>query len=247
MKRNAIAHDGYVALLDALYVGGTKVGNLSEEGLDWSGEDAQKFKIYAAQKRNAPVKEIKTRDATNDLTGKMIQLKPANCVTLMGGSVNVETGGWDAPADSQMIEGPIKILAGTGYTLDIRHAALSMANLRGGFGGEKTLGIQFSISILTPPDGGSPYSIYPTIPFLSVDPAALTFEQAGSSEVIEVEASGPFSVGKVPDGFSIEIEDGRVTVTASENATSSQRTGTLEFILQADTSKKSTVTLTQSA
>ena len=41
-KRSVIqTNDGYLMLLDAVYFNGRRMGNISEEGLDWGGEDAQ--------------------------------------------------------------------------------------------------------------------------------------------------------------------------------------------------------------
>jgi hypothetical protein len=88
MSQIITTNDGYLALLDAVYFAGSRLGNLSEEGLAWGGEDAQKFSLFAAQQRSNPVKEVQTRAATNELTGKMIELLPANCVSVMGGKVN---------------------------------------------------------------------------------------------------------------------------------------------------------------
>lgn len=235
-----------MALLDAAYFAGQRIGSLSEEGLDVGGEEAQKLKIWSAQNRQAPVKTMQTRAATMELTAKMIELVPDACILIAGGSKN-ENGGWDAPADSITVEGPAKVLAGTGQTLSIKRAALTLGNLRGGLGGDKTLGLNFGLEILMPLDGSSPYSIDPTVPFIEADPETLTFEKAGGSMPLDIEASGPFSVGKVPDGFSLEIINGRVTVIASPNDGGSQRTGTLTFTLKADSTQKAEVSLTQSA
>lgn len=247
MSQVITTNDGYLALLDAVYFAGFRMGNLSEEGLDWGGEDSQKFSLFAAQVRSNPVKEFQTRAATNELTGKMIELVPENCVALMGGTINAETGAWEAPANMGIVEGSVKILAGTGQTIDIKRAALNTSYVRGGLGGDKTLGIQFGLQILAPLDGSSPFSIYPTKPFIEANPTALSFSSEGGSSAVEIEASGPFSVGKVPSGFSVEVVNGRVTVIALANETGSERTGELTFVLQADTSKTVTVTLTQSA
>lgn len=247
MSKAIVINDGYVALLDAIYLNGLRLGNISEDGVDWGGDPAQKLKLFAAQIRSNPVKTILTRGATNVITGKMIELVPKNCVTLMGGSINEETGGWDAPANSVIIEGNLKILAGTGQTIDVKRVSLTASDMRGGLGSEKVLGINFEIEMNTPLDASSPYSIYPTKPFIEAEPTALTFEKAGGAKAIEIEASGPFSVGKVPDGFTVEIVNGRVTVIASENTGGAQRTGKLSFILQSDTSKTVEVSLTQSA
>lgn len=244
MKRSVtLTNDGYMMLLDAIYFNGTRLGNIAAEGITWGGDDAQIYKLWAAQQRAVPVKNLKTRDAANDITGKIIQLIPENCKTVMGGKVAGDK--WEAPAQSMILEGTVKILAGTGQTIEIKRATL-LANVRGGLGGENTLGIEFTLSILAPYDGSSPFSIYPTVPTIKADPTSLTFEKAGGSQTVDIEASGPFSVGAVPKGFSVKIIDGLVTVTAEENDSGGERSGNLEFILEADTSVKATVALSQS-
>lgn len=244
MKRSVtLTNDGYMMLLDAIYFNGTRLGNIAAEGITWGGDDAQIYKLWAAQQRAVPVKNLKTRDAANDITGKIIQLIPENCKTAMGGKVAGDK--WEAPARSMILEGTVKILAGTGQTIEIKRATL-LANVRGGLGGENTLGIEFTLSILAPYDGSSPFSIYPTVPTIEADPSSLTFEKAGGSQTVDIEASGPFSVGAVPEGFSVKIIDGLVTVTAEENDSGGERSGNLEFILEADTSVKATVALSQS-
>lgn len=244
MKRSVtLTNDGYMMLLDAIYFNGTRLGNIAAEGIAWGGDDAQIYKLWAAQQRVVPVKNLKTRDAANDITGKIIQLIPKNCKTVMGGKVTGDK--WEAPAQSMILEGTVKILAGTGQTIEIKRATL-LANVRGGLGGENTLGIEFTLSILAPYDGSSPFSIYPIVPAITADPTSLTFEKAGGSQTVDIEASGPFSVGAVPAGFSVRIVDGLVTVTAEENDSGGERSGNLEFILEADTSVKATVALSQS-
>jgi hypothetical protein len=247
MSKVITTNDGYLALLDAVYFAGFRMGNLSEDGLEWGGEDSQKFSLFAAQVRSNPVKEFQTRAATNELTGKMIELVPDNCVALMGGTINQETGAWEAPANMGIVEGSVKILAGTGQTVDIKRAALTTSYVRGGLGGDKTLGIQFGLQILAPLDGSSPFSIYPTQPFIQANPTSLSFPKAGGNAAVEIEASGPFLVGKVPAGFTVEVINGRVTVIASANDSGSTRTGELTFVLQADTSQTVKVSLSQSA
>ena len=79
-KRSVIqTNDGYLMLLDAVYFNGRRMGNISEEGLDWGGEDAQTVELWAAQIRTSPVLDIETRAATNEITGKMIEMVPQNC------------------------------------------------------------------------------------------------------------------------------------------------------------------------
>lgn len=62
--------------------------------------------------------------------------------------------------------------------------------------------------------------------------------------MIEIDASGPFTAGVLPAGFSMEIVNGRITVTASANA-GATRNGSVEFVLVSDPSKKVTVSLSQ--
>ena len=70
-KRSVIqTNDGYLMLLDAVYFNGRRMGNISEEGLDWGGEDAQTVELWAAQIRTSPVLDIETRAATNGPASK---------------------------------------------------------------------------------------------------------------------------------------------------------------------------------
>ena len=232
-KRSVIqTNDGYLMLLDAVYFNGRRMGNISEEGLDWGGEDAQTVELWAAQIRTSPVLDIETRAATNEITGKMIEMVPQNCVDLMGGKVAGEE--WQMPASSMRVEGDMRILTGTGKTVKLKRVSLRASKIRGGLGGENVLGIEFGLKVLAPLDGSSPGSILPTEPFIEADPTSLTFE-----------ASGPFSVGAVPEGFSVEVINGRVTVIAEANSTESPRSGQLEFILESDPETKATVSLSQ--
>lgn len=85
-------NDGYMMLLDAIYFDGKKIGNVSEDGIDWGGDAAEYIKLFAAQVRNAPVKKIKKKDATNLLKFTLIELVPQNCKDVMGGEVNGTNG-----------------------------------------------------------------------------------------------------------------------------------------------------------
>ena len=188
-KRSVIQrNDGYLMLLDAVYFNGKRIGNISEEGLDWSGEDAQTVELWAAQIRTNPVLDIETRAATNEITGKMIEMVPQNCVDLMGGKVVGEE--WQMPANSMRVEGDVRILVGTGKTVKLKRVSLRASKIRGGLGGENVLGIEFGLKVLAPKDGSSPGSILPTEPFIEAEPTSLTFEQAGGSKTVDIEASG---------------------------------------------------------
>lgn len=128
-KRSVIqTNDGYLMLLDAVYFNGRRMGNISEEGLDWGGEDAQTVELWAAQIRTSPVLDIETRAATNEITGKMIEMVPQNCVDLMGGKVAGEE--WQMPASSMRVEGDMRILTGTGKTVKLKRVSLRASNSR---------------------------------------------------------------------------------------------------------------------
>ena len=236
-------YNGYLALLDAVYFDGHLIGYISEDGIEFGGSDAQTFELWAAQIRDAPVDELETRAATLEATGKMIHLIPINCKTLAGG--RIEDSKWYAPARSIMRKGNLKFLTGTGGTIEIFTAKLRVTPPRGGLGGENTVGMNFAFKMVIPKDGSEPYAIYPTEAFIKADPTELTFEADGGSKVVNIEASGPFSVGAVPEGFSVEIVNGYVTVVATANSSGSPRSGSLEFILQSDGETKATVTLSQ--
>lgn len=243
MSKVTTNNQGYLMLLDAIYFAGKRIGYISEDGLDWGGDDAQTVELWAAQVRNNPVLDIETRAATNEITGKMIELVPENCVNIMGGKAVGDE--WQMPASSIRVEGELKILTGTGQTILLKRASLRASKIRGGLGGENTLGIEFGLKVLAPLDGSSSGSIKPTDPFITADPTSLTFETAGGSKTVNIEASGPFSVGAVPEGFSVEIVNGRVTVIASNNDSGGERSGELKFILESDPEQEATVTLTQ--
>lgn len=241
METIVYENDGYIMLLDALFFNGLKMGCISDSGIDWGGDKAEYIKLYAAQVRSAPVKKIKKKDATNVLAFTLIELLPENCRAVMGGTV---TGGrWDAPAEQVSLEGPVKILTGTGQTIKINKAALDAA-VRGQLGGDNPLGIECELEMVKPDDGGSPFSIDETSPFLSTTTTELTFTKEGGSKTVNMEASGPFSAGAAPAGFTVAVKNGRITVTAEAN-TGAARTGELTFTLAADPTKKATVTLNQ--
>ena len=236
-------NDGYIMLLDAFYFGGTKIGNISDEGIDWAGDKAEYIKLHASQVRTAPVKKVKKKDATNLLSFKLIELLPENCRTVMGGEVNGDR--WDAPDEAVSLVGPVKILAGTGQTIEIKRMTLDGA-VRGKLGGDEALGIECDMEMERPEDGGSPFAMYPTAPFIAASPAVLSFEGTGGSRTVGIEASGKFSAGELPEGFSLRIAGGHIIVTAAPNG-GGTREGSLTFTLASDPTRVATVKLPQAA
>ena len=238
-----LVNDGYMMLLDAVYIGAKKIGNISEDGVDWSGDDAQFTELNAAQVRTAPVKKIPRKAATNVLTFRLIELLPEHCKNVMGGEVDGDK--WNAPANLITIEDSVKILTGTGQTVDVAKALITAA-VRGNLGGDSALGIDVRLEVVNDSLGGSPFSLYPTIPFIKATPTSLSFVAAGESKTVEMETSGAFSVsGAVPDGFSVSVVAGKVTIKATANTGTAARTGKITFALVSDTTKKVEVSLTQ--
>lgn len=236
-------NDGIIMLLDAVYFNGKKIGLITDEGLDWGGDAAEYIKVFAAQVRNAPVKKLKTKEATNVFTFQMFELTPQNCADILGGEV--VDGRWNAPAETVSAEGPLTIVCGTGQTVEVGNVSFS-GEVRGGLGGEKKLGIDCSVEMLSPLDGGSPYNIGVAVPSIKIGPTALEFDADGGEKTAIIEASGQFRIGTVPEGFVVEVDrKGVVTVTAATN-TGAQKTGTIEFSL-VDGSQKCSIQLTQTA
>lgn len=228
-------------LLDAVYFGGKKIGNIAEEGIEWGGEAAEYIKLYAAQVRTGPVKKIRKKAPSNVLRFNLIELLPENCAAVMGGTV--AENGWEAPAENIQLEGPAKIISGTGQTVEVSKASLE-GMVRGKLGGDEPLHIECELEVLTPPDTGAPFRIVETKPFIEAKPTELAFKKAGETKVVDVSASGPFSMSAAPAGFTAEAKGGRVAITAANN-TGSQRTGKITFKLKADPSKTVDVNLTQ--
>ena len=113
-------NDGYIMLLDAIFFDGKKIGNIAEDGIDWGGDAAEYIKLYAAQVRNSPVKKIRKKAASNVLKFNLIELLPDNCVAVMGGTVTED--GWEAPSESVILEGAVKIIPVLGKLLRLpRH------------------------------------------------------------------------------------------------------------------------------
>ena len=130
-------NDGYMMLLDAIYFNGKKIGNVSDDSIDWGGDAAEYIKLFAAQVRNAPVKKIKKKDATNLLKFTLIELVPQNCKDVMGGTVDGTK--WEAPSESVSLEGTLKILCGTGQTIEVKRMTLDGV-VRGKIGGDGSAG-----------------------------------------------------------------------------------------------------------
>lgn len=80
---------------------------------------------------------------------------------------------------------------------------------------------------------------------ISAEPKEVTFAAAGEAKYVSVTASGAYSVGKAPAGFSVEKDDDVVTITAEANTSAEARNGNLVLTLDADSTKTVTVALKQ--
>lgn len=155
----AVAHDGYMYGLSIFKFGEAEIGCISDDSIDWGGDEKQTTKIWAAQKRQAPVKEITDNNGTNELTFDLIELKPDNLKMVMGGTV--AGGKWSAPAAEVNLENPVEITTADGTVISVKKASL-VAKPKGKLGYKDVFKINCKLTFLMPDDGTAPYDItYP--------------------------------------------------------------------------------------
>lgn len=154
--------------LHSFKFGGQTIGLLSDDSLDWGGDDRSTNKIWAAQKRNAPVKEIIDNPGTDEIEGDLIELKPVELEKVLGGKADASGKKWDAPAAVVTKEGPAEIITADGTKINIKRASL-VAKPKGNLGYKDVFKIHLKITILTPEDGGSPYG-FDTTPEVETPP-----------------------------------------------------------------------------
>ena len=80
---------------------------------------------------------------------------------------------------------------------------------------------------------------------ISVEPTSVEIPAGGSKEVA-VTASGEYTVGAAPSGFSVEETETGVKISAEANE-GEEKSGSLVLTLNANNSKKATITITQQA
>lgn len=141
--------------LVSLHFGGKEMGLISEESVDWGGDEASYTAIYAAQRRGTPVLELEDSPGSDILTGELIELKAQNLVDMLGGSVAGTK--WKAPAKRVTKEGAFKIVTADGAVLEYGRCRLT-ARIRGRLKHNEVLKVEFRLVVLD--DGtDSPYSI----------------------------------------------------------------------------------------
>lgn len=80
---------------------------------------------------------------------------------------------------------------------------------------------------------------------ITAQPTELVFAAAGETKAVTVTASGEWTVGAAPEGFTATKTATGLSIVASANSGSTARSGSIEVSLQADSTKKATITLTQ--
>ena len=144
--------------LDALVFGGKEIGDISNDSIDWGGDEPSTVKVWAAQKRAAPVTEIIDNPGTDVLEFDLIQLKPENLAQVMGGTASEDGKKWDAPAKKIFLEDSVTVRSADGTEVAIKKVKL-IAYPRGKFGYSDVFKIHCKMTILAPEDGSSPYSV----------------------------------------------------------------------------------------
>ncbi len=153
----AVDHDGFIYGLEAFVFAGKELGLISNDGLDWGGDEPSTNKIWAAQKRSAPVKEIEENPGTSVVEFDLIELKPENLVQVMGGTTSKNGKKWNAPAKRIKLEGPAEIRSADGAETTVAKVSL-LAYPKGKFGYSDVMKIHCKATFLLPDDPeASPY------------------------------------------------------------------------------------------
>lgn len=149
--------DGIILHLAKLTIAEKEIGLISEDGVDWGGDEPQYTEVVAAQTRSV-VKKVLKKAGTNVMKFKLIELKVQNLVNVMGGSADgVAAGKWLAPNTPVLIEGPLKLETVTGQVVEAAKVSLS-GSVRGSIGGDEPLNVECEVTVIN--DGKtSPFSI----------------------------------------------------------------------------------------
>lgn len=122
-----MAHSGYVFGLKTLKFNNVVLGQISEDSIDWGGDEPTTIKIFSAQNRNTPVLELKDTPGTDELSFDLIELKPDNLIAIFGGS-KATAGGyttWTPPTDNAQKIGAVEITTDDGTIIAAGKASLT--------------------------------------------------------------------------------------------------------------------------
>ncbi|HBG39907.1 MAG TPA: hypothetical protein DDW85_00670 [Porphyromonadaceae bacterium] len=148
--------DGIVLLLGKAKFAGKEIGLISEDGVEWGGNEPEYTEVTAAQTRSV-VKKVLKKAATIDMKFRLIELKVQNLVDTVGGTADANKSKWNAPAVPILKEGIFEVEAVTGQVVTVQKATLS-TNISGTIGSDDPLGVDCTVSMVS--DGKtSPYSI----------------------------------------------------------------------------------------
>lgn len=235
--------DGYINGLDRLVFNGTEFGMIDEDGLTPGGSSASKTQLRGAQVRNAVVKTLITTPSTKSFTFNLIELKTDNIAAAMGGTVD-DKGIYSAPAGDPVLEGPARIECASGHIIEIAKASLT-SSLANGVNLAKSLAIQCEMEIETPADKSAPFKVIPPGVEASISalPESLQFTAAGGTQIVSVKSSGIFTVGDVPEGFSVKRDGNNLQITADENISGIDIAKSLDVSLVNDPTTKVTIAL----
>lgn len=158
LQTPATEHDGFIYGLEAFIFDGKELGLISNDGLDWGGDEPSMNKIWAAQKRSAPVKEIEENPGTIVVEFDLINLKPENLVPVMGGTISKDGKKWNAPARRIKREGTATIRSADGAETEAAKVSL-LSYPRGKYDYSDVMKIHCKATFLLPDDPeASPYS-----------------------------------------------------------------------------------------
>ena len=154
--------DGIMLLLAKIKFAGKDIGLISEQGVQKGGSAPEFLEIVAAQTRTV-VKRVLKKAGTIQYTFRLIELKVANLVDVLGGSADAQKPGkWNAPPIPVVKEGHLEIEAVTGQIITAAKATLS-GDTAGTIGGDDPYGVECTITVEY--DGvNSPFSIDNTAP-----------------------------------------------------------------------------------
>lgn len=152
-----IGHDGFIYGLEAFIFAGKELGLIANDGLDWGGDEPSTNKVWAAQRRAAPVKEIEENPGTTEIAFDLIELVPENLVQVMGGTVSKNGKKWNAPSKRIKLEGPVEIRSADGSQTTAAKVSL-LAYPKGKYDYSDVMKIHCKATFLLPdaPDA-SPY------------------------------------------------------------------------------------------
>lgn len=154
-----MATDGIIYGVNDLIFKGKTLGYISEDGLTPAGESPSKTNIWAAQKRDAPVKILTSTPGTIAWTFNLIDLKGESLKDVIGGEVD-ENGIYTPEADSKELEGVFDIKTADGSTIRFFNATLS-ANFSQNLNMSGVLAMACQLNVMKPADGGASWKLYP--------------------------------------------------------------------------------------